>query len=1514
MDLPEIDFHSIRPHQGSQANGFEELCCQLAALEDRATQAEHHRKGAGADGGVECFTRHPDGTETGWQAKFYWQMSFNLKQALDDSIQTALQKHPDLTSYIVCLPFDPSDARTGQGDTPLEQWRQWRDKWIHHAEEQGRKLSIERWGASELGSKLIQDDPRYTGRVLYWFNQQVLTSAWFDQVFEKAKADLDSRYTPETNVQLSIRKILSAFARNPELLREIEDWARSIAESGRDALRDGRALASRSEASPMPDGLEPALRALDEALSVLPESAADSFPLARWQAEIAKAIDAAENTLEWAQGQTLTMRDWSGVRPDEMAQRSLWKLCHLLEQFKNELQGERWGLVNARQVLIYGEGGSGKSHLLADAAAHQLERDRPAVLLLGQRFVLGEPWRQILEELDLPRDITANQFLGAMDAAAQAAGTRGLLMIDALNERFGPQLWPDRLTGFLRDVERFPHLGVILSCRSTYLEYVIPDALDEQHLPHLEHHGFRTVDAQSYLAMRGFVLPGAPTLTPEFENPLFLKTCCDALEKQGQREIPRGIRGTSSIYEFYEQAVARSVDDRLQLNPRHKHVQQAVNSLAETMAQRQEETLPLGEVQELFEQILPSNGLRDRDLLTQLENEGLLTVEAVAASGRPFDEVYETVRFTFQRISDYAIANHLLISYVDLHNPHAAFAEDGPLYTYTEAPLLWRMAGVVEALAIQLPERANVELPDVLPGPKRFSVAHAFENSLLWRDQHCFTTRTLELVKKFWGEEQLLSTLLRIATEPDNQFNAQYLHTQLSSLDMPHRDQWWSAALAVEDLEPHEPVATLIDWAWQTGFGTIDDDRAELAGITLTWFLTTSHRAIRDRATKALVALLTPRPRLAQRLLACFWPIDDDYLRERLMAALYGAVMQGDFTDEDLQALAQTVYTTMFEEGQPPPNVLLRDHGRGVIEYAVTQDCVPASITLHNVRPPYDSEWPLDTVPSETIEGYKETGRHGRGVRDEIVQSCIDGDFARYVIHSHARRWSPAPIGTMTLPTNVDLRQQWIEEFEASASQEALDAFEQLKLCSEALRQKNERTNTQETRDLHEAEQALQSLLTLEQWQGYCSRVKGWLHYGMVEYGIDPAATCDPVWTCRWVCKRAHDLGWSEELHGTFDKHPVISLDRMEHRVERIGKKYQWLAMYKLLAHLADHCAKIGNFVSEAAPAEYIGEWEGGLRHIDPSLLVSQTFDDGWTIYHEPTWWAPVMPQLRPMEPRDRLQWLYTDSAVIDDPAWIEVSDPQEQRWLTLHNFVVVRQGDRSGGGALSESWARLDCVVVPSQERENFIQGLRETILADPHTIPRPDFYGHDLYLGEYAWHPAFKDWEEWTDFDDPMSPLPVSCCPTVRQYTCEQGGYDYSPNQTVHLQVPAMWLMDALSLRLADGRSARFVDDNRTTRFFDPSLWQEGPKAGLVDRGAFLGALEQNDLAAVWIIAGEKNVYGHRDSHGFGGRYRFTTLYWQGDNQWQRQDHYDFIPPTADQVEAVLGFEPPSWVHTRA
>ena len=697
----------------------------------------------------------------------------------------------------------------------------------------------------------------------------------------------------------------------------------------------------------------------------------------------------------------------------------------------------------------------------------------------------------------------------------------------------------------------------------------------------------------------------------------------------------------------------------------------------------------------------------------------------------------------------------------------------------------------------------------------------------------------------------------------------------------------------------------------------IDKDRAYLAAIMLTWFLTTSHRGIRDKATKALACILSGRLPLAARLLGDFVTVNDLYVLERLLAACYGAALQG-VREEGLSELAQVVFDKIFAHGKPPTNALLRDHARGIVDYAAWCGVLNSSIDLALARPPYQSPWPIEPVPDALIKSY--TQDRGRGAfRDAIVGSTVyDGDFARYVIDRTVQKWSPAPLGTTPPPTSSDIYRSWEQEFSANLTADQRQAFDEYVSAAEGAKDIRGYESTPETERLAVAEAALQQTMTSDQWEDFRVRAKDFIRRGSsMEHLQNWAAHFDVYWGRRWICKRAHELGWTSECFGNFEDY-LRNYDRLNHKVERIGKKYQWLAFQELIARMADNLVFLdGSWVEDDdRPLVYQGACEVGIRDIDPSLLTIQTHYDGWGEWDR-KWWVPFDPQLRAMGPLQRLAWLESDSDIINDSALIDLCDPRTgRRWLALSGFAKwTGRGVRDDEEEFQrETWFRLFCIVVQRKDQAKIIESLRDKILTDPFSLPEIEFYSGDLYLGEYHWHPEISASDHWRSHNN-WQTFAVSIRPMVASYICERGGYDYSIDETIQVKMPAPWLFKEMGLRLSSGRSLFFVDSDGRDTFYDPSVVESGPAAALVDRDDFLKILDQKDLSAIWVIAGEKNAYGGSTmGSGFGGRLLHTAIYHLDGDGFTRQLYTDRVLPSESNLEEFFGNDPvPPGIVTR-
>ena len=194
-----VDWETIRPWNGSQSGGFEELCVQLA----RAETLEEVKRPGPPDAGVECYCVLPDHNEWGWQAKYFTSRLKNTQwQQLDGSVETALDKHPRLVRYYVCVPRDRPEARKPNQTSEMDRWNNHVDKWEGWARDRGMNVEFVWWGSSELIERLSRKE--HTGRRFFWFGQHEFDQDCFLRRLDEAVKAAGPRYTPEVHVDLPV--------------------------------------------------------------------------------------------------------------------------------------------------------------------------------------------------------------------------------------------------------------------------------------------------------------------------------------------------------------------------------------------------------------------------------------------------------------------------------------------------------------------------------------------------------------------------------------------------------------------------------------------------------------------------------------------------------------------------------------------------------------------------------------------------------------------------------------------------------------------------------------------------------------------------------------------------------------------------------------------------------------------------------------------------------------------------------------------------------------------------------------------------------------------------------------------------------------------------------------------------------------------------------------------------------------------------------------------------------------
>ena len=229
-----INWQNIRPWNGSQYSAFEELCCQLARCDQVPPGAHFVRKGT-PDAGIECYWQLPAGDEWGWQAKFFLSPPEEIQwRQIDESVKTAIEKHPRLTRLTVCFPIDRSDPHVEKQKWFMDKWNEHAAKWNNWVSVRQMSVEFDYWGEHEIWERLGREEHR--GKHFFWFNKEALSKEWFESRIDEAVANVGPRYTPELNVKLPIARLFEGLGRTTEFFNQIKTSYGKISRASKKAL------------------------------------------------------------------------------------------------------------------------------------------------------------------------------------------------------------------------------------------------------------------------------------------------------------------------------------------------------------------------------------------------------------------------------------------------------------------------------------------------------------------------------------------------------------------------------------------------------------------------------------------------------------------------------------------------------------------------------------------------------------------------------------------------------------------------------------------------------------------------------------------------------------------------------------------------------------------------------------------------------------------------------------------------------------------------------------------------------------------------------------------------------------------------------------------------------------------------------------------------------------------------------------------------------------------------------
>ncbi|SES40063.1 hypothetical protein SAMN04488000_126108 [Lentzea albida] len=593
---------------------------------------------------------------------------------------------------------------------------------------------------------------------------------WLRHRLDEAVEDLGPRYNRELTVKVPVGRVTAGFARLDAALSPLRVQLRQA----HAAL--GRAAAKESGDQRLADLLT---ELADLRNSIDAPAGPGVLPVDSWRSRCSAMI---ESLRQIPNDPAIGSRESSKFRGTVD---SCWDHLELAVRWLRGRIPQAW---NDSVLLITGEQGRGKSHLLADTALSSIRDGQPAVLLLGQHFLhTSDPWTQAIANLRWPG--TAEEFLTALNSLAKAAGRRALLMVDALNEGEGTTMWSTRLAGFLRQIRRFDWIGVVLTVRTIARDACVPDNVRENAVV-VDHRGFADVEfdaVQEFFRHYKLTSPATPLLQREFREPLFLELFCRAAQQHSPL-LTGAAPGLSAVLDTFLTTRDKVVSERLNIDPHDRVVVTACRELATAMLSLGRRWLSRQEAKQITERVWPTTGGFSRSLFLALLTERVLIQSFVGAREATPDA--QPVQFAYERLADHVVATVL----IDSTRHHGRYDHD---------ELAQISAGLtagdttLDALTVLLPERVGIELIDLIHAVAPHTSSMLSDRviaSLPLRAPNAITATAAGLV-----EERLLSDDLQVARAaanvavplaclPGHRLDYRWLHATLTAMPMWRRD------------------------------------------------------------------------------------------------------------------------------------------------------------------------------------------------------------------------------------------------------------------------------------------------------------------------------------------------------------------------------------------------------------------------------------------------------------------------------------------------------------------------------------------------------------------------------------------------------------------------------------------------------------------------------------------------------------------------------------------------------
>ena len=320
------------------------------------------------------------------------------------------------------------------------------------------------------------------------------------------------------------------------------------------------------------------------------------------------------------------------------------------------------------------------------------------------------------------------------------------------------------------------------------------------------------------------------------------------------------------------------------------------------------------------------------------------------------------------------------------------------------------------------------------------------------------------------------------------------------------------------------------------------------------------------------------------------------------------------------------------------------------------------------------------------------------------------------------------------------------------------------------------------------------------------------------------------------------EYGYDPNIFVHFDRNNS-SNDRSHSKIERIGKKYQWIAMYRIMARLMDKYPQ----------KDWSNKWSNPIRctrTIDPTIYPRCK-----PLHHQSKY---NLPNFDISKQKNDIKWLRAWENMPPIKEYIFMTDENGTEWVNLFSYNEIVYESENTNSQNRNLWTFIQAFIANKHDLNTICKSLYDIGIEGRSFHENNEIY--NVFTREFYWAPIYAELVNednykripfsigYKNFDD------IIIEPAYLKYILSTDD-DASLEDNVNILMPNEWLFKGLQLKFSN-KIGIWVNDKDEIVVLDNYMYSSNHSALLVRKDYLLNYLNTNRKIMFWPILTERMI----------------------------------------------------------